>query len=306
MAYTPPGTGRNVTRTGYQPNAWSRPQSDSPVSGLDNNQRNAYVAIQNMLKQFGLESLAPKILSYVKQGYSSDTISVQLQETKEWKQRFAANEVRVKKGLPVLSPQEYIATERAYRQIMQNAGVPSGFYDSTKDFQSFLEKDISPEEVNNRVKAATDFVQRADPKEVARMKQWYTTGDMIAFALDPKRAQPLVGKAFQAATIAGQADQQGVRGLDKRTAESLAGEGVSREQAQQGFGLIAGEQDNANRLASIYGQGKFSTGDLVDEVFRADASVAERRRRLASQERGSFSGSGGAGRGSLAKNSGGV
>lgn len=281
-------------------------QKSTPTAGLSGDQRNALVAITDMLKEFGLESLAPKILGYVQEGYDSGSIGYELQQTTEWKQRFAANEARKKKGLPVLSPQEYIATERAYRQIMQNAGVPAGFYDSTQDFQKFLERDISPEEVNNRVKAATDFVQRADPKEMARMKQWYTTGDMIAFALDPQRAQPLVGKAFQAATIAGQADRQGVRGLDKGMAESLAGEGVTREQAQQGFGLIAGEQDNANRLAAIYGQERFSTGDLVDEVFRADANVSERRRKLASQERSSFSGSGGAGRGSLAQNSGGV
>ena len=278
-------------------------QTNTPTAGLDPSQRNAYTAVIDMLKEFGLESLAPKILGYVQQGYDSSTIGYELQQTSEWKTRFAANETRKKNGLPVLSPQEYIATERSYRQIMQNAGVPAGFYDQTSDFQKFLENDVSPDEVNNRVKAATDFINRKDPQELAIFKKFYTNGDMIAYALDPTRAQPLVGKAFEAATIAGQAQTQGIS-IDKGLAEGLAGDGITRDQAQQGFGLIAQEQGNANKLSSIYGQDGFTTSDLVNETFRADASVANRRKKLASQERGNFSGTSGIGATSLSQGSG--
>src|SRR4249919_2477702 len=128
------------------------------LSGPD---KNAYNAVLDMLTEFGLQSLAPHILGYIKNGYDSSTISYELQQTKEWKTRFAANEIRAKQGLSVLSPQEYIQTERSYRQIMQNAGVPAGFYDQSSDFTDFLAKDISPQEINDRVKAATDFVNRA-------------------------------------------------------------------------------------------------------------------------------------------------
>lgn len=304
--YTPPGPGRYVpSHTGYGPNAWSMPQKGTPTAGLDPNQRNAYTAVTDMLKEFGLESLAPKILGYVQQGYDSNTIGYELQQTAEWKTRFAANEVRKKKGLPVLSPQEYIATERSYRQIMSSAGVPKGFYDSTKDFQKFLEDDIAPQEVQSRVQAATDFVNRKSPQELALFKKWYTTGDMIAYALDPNRAAPLVGKAFQAATIAGQAGAQGL-GISKGFAETLAGDGVTRDAAQQGFALIAGEQANANKLASIAGDKQFTTEDLAKETFQSNQKIAERRQKLASQERGRFSGASGATQGSLSKNSGGL
>ena len=272
------------------------------LTGAD---RDAAKALVELFKQYGLESLAPKIVEFIQNGYSADTTAILLQDTTEYKQRFAANEARRKKGLPVLSPAEYLSTERSYRQIMQNAGVPVGFYDQPTDFQKFLENDISPEEINNRVKAATDFVNSANQNELAAMKKFYTTGDLIAYALDPDRAQPLVGKAFQAAQIAGQAETQGVH-VDKDLAESLAGDGISRAQAQQGFGLIATEQPNANKLASIYGEDQFTTEDLVDETFRANASVAERRKRLASQERASFGGSSGVSGGSLSTNSGGL
>jgi hypothetical protein len=278
---------------------------NTEISALSGDQRNAYTAVQQMLKEFGLESLAPKILGYVKEGFSSDTIAVQLQETAEWKRRFAANEARVKKGLPVLPPQEYIQTERAYRQIMQSAGVPAGFYDSQSDFERFLSDDVAPQEVQSRVQAATEFVNRANPQELAFMKSRYTTGDLIAFALDPDRAAPLVGKAFQAATIGGQASAQGLQ-IGRDLAEGLAADGVSREAAMQGFSIIAGEQPNANKLAAISGTDGFTTEDLVQETFRSDSVVAQRRQKLASQERGRFSGSSGVGQGSLGKTSGGL
>ena len=277
----------------------------TPTSGLSGAERNAYTAVLDMLSEFGLASLASSILKYVQEGYDANTIGYELQQTPEWKKRFAANETRKKAGLPVLSPQEYIATEKAYRQVMSAAGVPAGFYDSQEDFTRFLEGDVSPSEVQSRVVAATEFVNRADPRELAAMKQFYTTGDMIAFALDPDRAAPLVGKAFQSATIAGVGASQGLT-VDRAKAEQLAGAGISREAAQQGFSLISSEIENANKLAALSGGDGFTTNDLIDETFSADADVAQRRRKLGQQEQGRFAGSTAVSRGSLSRNGGGV
>jgi hypothetical protein len=276
---------------------------DTPTAGLDPNQRNAYAAIQDMLREFGLEALAPKILGYVKQGFDTNTIGYELQQTQEWKTRFAANEVRKTKGLPVLTPQEYIATERSYRQIMSAAGLPVGFYDSTDDFRSFLERDISPTEVQSRVNDARAFIDRADPAAMAEFRRFYTTGDMVAFALDPERAAPVVGRAFNAATIAGESLNQGI-GIKKTEAEALANMGIDAEQAQRGFSMIAGEEHNAAKLAAIEGQ-QLTVQDLIDETFRADSAAATKRRKLGANEQGRFGGSSGVGAGSLSSNSGG-
>jgi hypothetical protein len=108
-----------------------------------------------------------------------------LPQTPEYKQRFAANDVRIKAGLPALSPQEYIATERAYRQVMSAAGLPTGFYDQNSDFTNFIAKDISATELKQRVDVATEAVNQAPKESLDYMKQWYNTGDLIAFALDP-------------------------------------------------------------------------------------------------------------------------
>jgi hypothetical protein len=112
---------------GLQNNLWEATgQYDKLLTGEN---RDAFMAVNALFKNYGLESLAGKIYEYVKNGYSADTISILLQDTSEYKQRFQGNEARKAAGLPVLSPAEYLSTEASYRQIMQSAGLPSGFYD---------------------------------------------------------------------------------------------------------------------------------------------------------------------------------
>lgn len=266
-------------------------------SGLTGQQRDAAVALTALFKSYGLESLAPRIIDFIKKGYSADTVSVMLQETPEYRQRFKANEARVKAGLSVLSPAEYIATERSYRDIMQSAGLPKGFYDQADDFTRFLSTDVSPTELKSRVDTAAEVVNRADRNTLDYFRQFYSTGDIIAYALDPKRAAPLIEKQLRAASIAGQAKGQMVN-IDQATAERLSAMGVSVDQAQQGFGVVAAEQPTVSKLNSIYGA-DVTQQDLVSEVFAGNAQAAERRGRLASRERAAFGGSGGQSAGSL-------
>src|SRR5690606_32920485 len=127
-------------------------QYDKLLTGAN---RDAYMALNSMFKTYGLGSLASRVYDYVKNGYSADTITVLLQDTPEYKKRFAANEARQKAGLNVLSPAEYISTENSYRQIMRQSGLPAGFYDSTDDFTKWISTDISPTELQSRVDLAT-------------------------------------------------------------------------------------------------------------------------------------------------------
>jgi len=279
--------------------------TDYTGTGLTGADRDAAVALTALFKSYGLESLAPAIINFIKQGFSADTISVMLTDTPEYKKRFAANEVRLKAGLPVLSPAEYLSTESAYRDVMKQAGVPSGFYDQPSDFEAWLGNDVSPSEIKTRVDSATEMVNSLDKNTLDQFRQFYSTGDIIAFALDQKRAAPLVGKAFEASKVAGAAKAQGLQ-VDKATAEGLAGQGVNRQQAQQGFSFIASEQQNVNKLADISGASQLTQSDLVNEVFYNDAATAERRNKLASQERGRFGGSSGVGNNSLSSSTGGL
>lgn len=279
--------------------ALSNPATD-PFASLTGPNRDAAVALTNLFASYGLASLAPAIINFIKNGYSADTISIMLQETPEYKHRFAANEVRKQKGLPVLSPAEYIATEDAYRQTLRKWGLPKGFYDSTDDFKTFLSNDMSPVELDQRAQSASDFMNQADASDMAFYRQYYTSGDLVAFALDPKRAAPLVGKAFQASRIGGTATDQGI-GIDKSQAERLANIGVTDDQARAGFGQIAQVQGTVNKLGQIYGGG-LTQSDLIGATFEDDADATTRLKKLASKERAAFGGSSGIGTNSLASN----
>lgn len=267
---------------------------DALVSRLVGPQRDAAAAVMAVFAEFGLESLAPKIIEYVKNGYAPDTVTLLLQDTDEYQRRFSANAARIKKGLPALSPAEYLATERSYRQVLAKWGVPAGFYDSTNDFQSFLENDLSPAEIDNRAQTAMEFWNRANPDELRFFRQYYTDGDMVAFALDPKRAEPLVGKAFRSAEVGGAAAGQGIN-LAQPLAERLAGQGITATQARQGFGIVAEDQQQAASLSAIYAGAEeaVSTEDLIGAVFESDADSVKKVKKLASRERATFGGSSG-------------
>src|SRR5437899_6759862 len=53
-------------------------QYDKLLSGTN---RDAYMALDALFKNYGLESLAGKIYDYVKNGYSGDTVALLLQDT---------------------------------------------------------------------------------------------------------------------------------------------------------------------------------------------------------------------------------
>jgi len=274
-----------------------------PFGGLEGADRDAFVAITETLKAYGLETLAPAVLGFIQQGYSSDTVGVLLQQTDAYKTRFAANESRRQRGLPILSPAEYLATEKSYRQIMSASGLPIGFYDNPSDFRQFLENDMSPVELQDRVQLATDEVSKIDPAVRSAFEQWYSTGDIIAYALDQERSTAILDRQFRASQIAGAGKDQGV-GLSQQFAEQIAQTGVDTEQARQGLGVVSSLATTGDKLSEIYG-GSYTQEDAASEVFLADAPSTKKRRGLASQERAQFAGQGGTASTALSKRGGG-
>jgi len=275
------------------------------VAGADTytKRQNAYAVLTATFKQYGIDTLAPKILDYVTQGYQSDTISLLLQDTPEYKTRFIANDARVKAGLPVLSPADYINNENAYRQYMAAAGLPKGFYDQQADFTKFIASDVSPTELNNRIQTAATIIQNTNPMVTQSLKQYYglSQGDMIAHVLDPEVSRPLIQKQVASAQIGAAAQAQGL-GVNATTAENLYGQGISQAQAQQGFANVALNQTPMQKLAAMYGGDAAVQGqNLVASTFgTAGSAYAEQQiKALTTRETSAFGGSAGAGKGSL-------
>lgn len=274
------------------------PPAPSPEELLKGEDRDAYLALKALFDGYGLGSLAPKILEYVQQGYGSDTISILLQRTDEYKKRFAANEARRAAGLQVLSPAEYLATEQAYRQIMRNAGLPNGFYDSQDDFTQFLSKDVSPTELKTRVDIASMATLNADPATKSALAQMGIGGaDVTAYFLDPNRATALIQKQMGTAQIGAAALRNSLEFNQSRAMDWYL-QGVTAEQAAEGYGAIAGFLGDVTKLGRIYGD-EYSQATAEAEVFGSSGAAQNQRKKLASQERASFGGSTGAARGGL-------
>lgn len=264
--------------------------------------RDAFAALQSLFNGYGLGSLAPKIYEFAKQGYGADVISLLLQNTTEYKQRFSANEVRRKAGLPVLSPAEYLQTEQAYRQVLQNAGLPRGFYDSPTDFATWIAGDVSPTEVKGRVDIAVANTMQANPATKQALAQLYGVDEsyIIAWAIDEKRALPLLQKQSQAAQFGGEALKRGL-GLNAQNLEDFVTAGLSQSQVAQGFQTIAEALPNIQAIAARYGEAPFGQAELERDIIGGQAGgLGEtRRKRLASQERALFAGYSGASPGGL-------
>lgn len=279
------------------------PIGDDFSKYLTGGQRDAFLLLEARFKEFGLESLAPKIFDYIKNGYSTDTIYQLLQETPEYKQRFAGNEERKKEGLPVLSPSEYLAVESSYRQILQTAGLPKGFYDQPADFVGWIGRNVSPSEIQTRVDLATQATVLANPTYRQTLNlMGISDNEMTAYFLDQKRALPYLQKAAATAAVGAGALSYGMT-FDQQYAETLATRGVTAQQSLEGYSQIAQELPELSKLGSIYGEA-FGQRQAEEATFEGKAGATQQKRRLASQERASFGGNAGAARGGLSQRGG--
>lgn len=256
---------------------------------LQGEDRDAFEALSRMFDAYGLGSLAPKIFEYVKEGYGADTIALLLQDTSEYKERFAGNEARRKAGLPVLNPQEYLSVENAYRQILESNGLPKGFYDNPADFRNWIASDVSPTEIKSRVDMAVAATTQSNPAYRSALMEMYGIDDsgLVAYFLDRSKAEPILKKQAAAGAVGAAALRRGLR-VDAGRMEDLATSGISGEEADQGYAAISRGLSSMLGIASRFGS-SWSLEEAEDATFGLGGEA--KRRGLASQERALFSGS---------------
>lgn len=251
--------------------------------------------IKSMLATYGLEDLSDVLW----QQYTSGLIDITnerasfyaLRDQPSFKKRFAANETRLKNGLGELTPSDYIQLEDYYRTTLRSNGLPPGFYDSAEDFQSLIENDVSPAELQTRVQKGYQAVAQADPEVKRQMQELYgvSEGQLAAYFLDPKRAVTLLERQAQAANIAARGMEQGGIQVSGQFAESLAARGVSPDEALRGFGQVGALGELKQTFA---GETALSGEQLAGAAFGIDVAAQqelERRKRLRT---GEFAGGG--------------
>jgi hypothetical protein len=267
--------------------------------------QSAYDILYNEFSKYGLGSLVEDVKYLLQSNVSPSQFALELQNTKAYKQRFSANEDRIKAGLSALTPKQYIDLEDQYQTVMRNYGLPASYY--TKDttgkqvgFDKFIAGDVSSTELEDRILTAQQRVVNSNPEVLTALKTFYgdsiTNGDILAYALDPSKALTDIKRKVTAAEIGGAALAQNLQ-AQGTTAEALAAQGITKAQAQQGYTEVAGMVPRGSQLADIYGQQPYNQQTAEAEVFNTagGAEAAARRKKLTELEKAQFSGQSGVG-----------
>jgi len=256
------------------------------------------------LRRYGLEGLFDNLNQAVMGDptlvRNADALFGSIRETPIYKERFKGNADRVSKGLPELTEAEYINQEMSYKTNLKNLGMPKGFYDTKEAFANFIANDISPVELAQRIQQGYNAVTQASPEVITQLKRMVpdlTDGDIAAYFLDPTKSGQEIERKARAAQISAAGVTQGGMQITTAQAEQLAKQGVTAEQAQQGFTQIGQQAQLFN--TTLMGEQALTQEDIVAGTLTNEQAAAERiakrrRGRTASFETGgSFAGQGG-------------
>lgn len=280
---------------------------DQMIGSLSGTNRDAFVALETLFTSYGLGSLVNDIFNFIQQGYSQDTISLLLQQTPAYQQRFAGNAIRQKNGLAVLSPADYLATEASYYQVVKSAGLPENFYSNPADWVQWIGNDVSPTEVQDRVQMAQTATEQAPQDLVQALGQMgVPQGSLVAYFLDDTKALPLLQQQFNAAQIGAAALRNNLV-MDPARATMLANMGISVDQANQAYQQIGETLPTLQELGQVYNQ-NYNQQTAENAVLFQNAQAQFETEKLSSEERGQFSGNIGAAQqqGGLAQNTAGA
>jgi hypothetical protein len=280
------------------------------AAGQQADRQSAYDLLYSQFNQYGLGGLVEDIKGLVAENVPASEFSIRLTQTPAYQQRFSANQARISAGLRALTPAEYIGLEDQYQNVMRNYGLPASYYmkDSTgkqPGFDKFLAGDVSAAELEDRIMTAQNRVINANPEVANALKQFYpdiTNGDILAYTLDPTQGLESIKRKVTAAEIGGAAMAQGL-GTSASRAEQLAGYGVTKQQAQQGFETVAQVAPRGGQLAAIYGQDPYTQATAETEIFNlaGSAEAGKQRKKLTELEQASFSKQSGLAQGALAR-----
>jgi len=265
-----------------------------------NQRMGVYASMADRFNKYGLTGLANKIKELAISGATEATITLQLMETPEYQQRFAANADRIKKGLAVLTPAEYVNVEDSYRQVLRAYGLNQ--FDNDAYVRQFIANDMSPTELSNRVVTAVQRVQNADPAISKQLRDYYGVGqqDLVAYVLDPEQQFQKIQRQVAASEIGVAAGRQGLT-AGVSVAEQLAAQGITQAEAQKGYATIADILPTAEKLSGVYGStmDAYGQSEGEQEVFNSLASAQRKRQRLSAAETATFGASAGTNRVSL-------
>jgi hypothetical protein len=246
----------------------------------------AKAIINGALSQFGLGTLSEWAWAEYQKTGDVNTVLLNLRSQPDYIHRFPAMGDLAAQG-NAISEAAYVNYEQSVRQLLQSYGVVRGMYDTSADIANLLTKNVSPSEVNDRLRLATEAAMTA-PQEVRdalAARYGVSGGGLISYYLDPDKAEPLLQQQFASAQVQGAAQRQGMA-TDLATADRLASEGVSYDQAYQAFGQVAALNPLTGGLGETVGQGTLQDAAFGDANAQAKVTHVQQSRKAAFQSGG--------------------
>ena len=282
------------------------------------NRKSAFQILADEFKLNGLDTLAAEVQNFMTEGLSPAEAKIAIRQSQAYKDRFKGNEGRIKKGLAVYQPNEYLQAEETYRNLLLANNLQDLATRNTTD--AFISGAVSAQEVQDRIQNVFTKIDNADATLKGQLGQYFSnygiadpnlqrsqlasallTGETSSMALERqlKKAQLRAGAALAGVTIA----ETGVESLQKQ----LESQGVSDVYgtAKTGFSTLAQTAPTTEKLAQIYGEQ--TTGlseELQQEAFFGLQS--QRRKKLQEREQATFGGQAGISTAGLTKGTAGL
>lgn len=228
---------------------------------------------------------------------STEGFYLALIETDTYYQRFGkVNEARIKSGYTALDEKTILGMEDEYQKTMKAYGMPTGFYDTPEDFQTFISNDLSELELADRLQAARQFTMNTNPELRSQLKNLYNIDDnmLSAYVADPQKGQQVLNNLAGRSLTGAAAILQGLTQQAATTAEAFGAGELRFAEQQQRFGAAATLAQRGEMLSQISrGEEAFGQQEAVEVAFGGLESSVKRAERLASRERARFGGAAG-------------
>jgi hypothetical protein len=196
---------------------------------MDQETEDNWVILRDQMEDYGLGELYDFAYEMIMNGSQPAAVMIQLQDEPAYKDRFKAMADRIANGYGPISPGDYIANEREYKTLLEQAGLPVEVFGSKEDIEAYIANDVAPDELEWRIGMAVTATESADPEIKKQLEELYgiggTNSDLVAYYLDPDRAVTYIeGKQqLEAAELSAAAVGALGTSLNRNIAERLAG-----------------------------------------------------------------------------------
>jgi hypothetical protein len=288
--------GALLTQAGYTQNGqggWNPPGQTS-TSNLDSDQQSALTTITSVLSDYGLSSLASWAWGEVTNGVSSAQMLLDMYQTPQFQQRFPGIAIRQAKGLPAISPADYVSYEDSMTQLENQYGLPQGTYDNPAAIGEMIGNDVSINEATARIQNGYAQVATAAPEvRAAFAANFGAAGDgaLAAYMMDESRSVPVLEQQVTAAQLQGTAAMSSID-VNGQLAMKLAQAGISQSQMQTAAGNVEQQQALFNQNPGEANAPTQAQG--IQAQLGTDAQAAAEVAQAQSARASAFKGGGGA------------